>query len=175
MKKTLKEKDKLLQEAQQEVAQARKSEHLDIKQLEEKEEQEPQVIEREVVKEVQVIPSEITQQLEQGKKEIDLLQGKLNAALERLVEYKISDTEDFDEQKEEKRRKKMIYETDRNVLEVRRHINELLQHISMTAFMKGAIAAATDETKGTLRDGIDMLEGVISELKLALNGRIKIK
>ncbi|MEN3132676.1 DUF3102 domain-containing protein [Bacillus albus] len=175
VKKALKEKDKLLQEAQQEATQARKSEQLTRKQLEELEGQEPQVIEREVVKEVQVVPNEIAQKLEKDKEEIDLLQGKLNAALERLVEYEISDTGDFDEKKEATRRKKMIYEADRNVLEVRRHINELLEHISMTAFMKGAIAAATDETKDTLKDGIDMLEGFISELKLALNGRIEIK
>ncbi|EJQ43544.1 hypothetical protein IEQ_04872 [Bacillus cereus BAG6X1-2] len=175
VKKELKEKDKLLQEAQQKATQACKSEQLTRKQLEELEGKEPQIIEREMVKEVQVVPNEIAQKLEKDKEEIYLLQEKLNTALSRLVEYEISDTGDFDEKKEAARRKKMIYEADRNVLEVRRQINELLEHISITAFMKGAIAAATDETKDTLRDGIDMLEGFISELKLALNGRIEIK
>ncbi|CUB52297.1 hypothetical protein BN2127_JRS10_01766 [Bacillus subtilis] len=54
VKKALQEKDKLLQQAQQEAAQARKSEQLTRKQLEELEQQEPQIINREVVKEVEI-------------------------------------------------------------------------------------------------------------------------
>ncbi|MEK4501794.1 DUF3102 domain-containing protein [Bacillus sp. FSL R12-0069] len=99
VKKALKEKDKLLQQAQekaklaqQEATQARKSEQLTRKQLEEIEQQEPQIVERKVVKEVEIVPDNLLIEIDKLKDEASFYKQKADALSKNVDDMQLEES-----------------------------------------------------------------------------------
>ncbi|OQR57417.1 DUF3102 domain-containing protein [Bacillus sp. CDB3] len=172
VKKSLKEKDKLLQQAQekaklaqQEATQARKSEQLTRKQLEEIEQQEPQIVEREVVKEVEI----------ESEKHINIINELRNENVE------LKDTADFYKQKADALSKdvddiqleesSMNYIANKNVHNLIAYMDEFLRDAVVSSLMRGSIATASDATKELLDSRIEAFQEFINDLKIAKTGR----
>jgi len=164
VKKTLKEKERQLKQAQE-------SERIAIQQLERLENTEPKVIEKEVIKEV--LPAHIKEELETHKRNLNWAKREI----ERLTEEQQANElhhDDFDESEAERINKRLRFEAEKNVLEMKIHVDRFLKDVSITAFRKGAIAAADKRTKDKLKESVESLKEFIREMELALNGRIKI-
>ncbi|MGG5741307.1 DUF3102 domain-containing protein [Bacillus cereus group sp. IBL03679] len=172
VKKSLKEKDKLLQQAeekaklaQKEATQARKSEKLTRKQIEELEQQEPQIVEREVVKEVQI----------ESEEHINII----NEFRDKNAELK--DTADFYKQKADallknpedlrEEESSLNYLANTNVHTIIAHIDSFIQDVSISALMRGSIANANDATKENLRQRIQAMRELTNDLEIAMTGR----
>ncbi|PEU67263.1 hypothetical protein CN386_29470 [Bacillus cereus] len=165
VKKSLKEKDELLQQAQQEVAQARKSEQLTRNQLEELESQEPQVIEREVVKEVQVVPDDLLNEMERLKEENQ--QFKDDVEFQKQREDALSKDKDDMELDESS----MHYIANKNVYNLIAYMDDFLKDVVVSSLMRGSIANANDTTKEMLDSRIEAFQEFINDLKIAKTGR----
>ncbi len=172
VKKSLKEKDKLLeqaehkiQESQRELEQARKSEQVAMKQLENVHNQEPQVVEKEIVKEVPVVPDDLLNEIERLKEENQ--------------EYK--DNADFYKQKAdalskdandmEKEEKSMNYISNKNVHNLIAYMDKFLKDAVVSSLMRGSIANSSDATKDLLNSRIQAFQEFINDLKIAQTGR----
>ncbi|MBK3312558.1 MULTISPECIES: DUF3102 domain-containing protein [Bacillales] len=172
VKKSLKEKDKLLeqaerkmQESQRELEQARKSEQVAMKQLENVHNQEPQVIEKEIVKEVPVVPDDLLNEIERLKVENQ--------------EYR--DNADFYKQKAdalsknandmEKEEKSMNYISNKNVHNLIAYMDKFLKDAVVSSLMRGSIANSSDATKDLLNSRIQAFQEFINDLKIAQTGR----
>ncbi|WP_369355718.1 DUF3102 domain-containing protein [Lysinibacillus capsici] len=172
VKKSLKEKDKLLeqaehkiQESQRELEQARKSEQVAIQQLENVHNQEPQVVEKEIVKEVPVVPDDLLNEIERLKEENQ--------------EYK--DNADFYKQKAdalskdandmEKEEKSMNYISNKNVHNLIAYMDKFLKDAVVSSLMRGSIANSSDATKDLLNSRIQAFQEFINDLKIAQTGR----
>ena len=172
VKKSLKEKDKLLeqaehkiQESQRELEQARKSEQVAMKQLENVHNQEPQVVEKEIVKEVPVVPDDLLNEIERLKEENQ--------------EYK--DNADFYKQKAdalskdandmEKEEKSMNYISNKNVHNLIAYMDKFLKDAVVSSLMRGSIANSSDATKDLLNSRIQAFQEFINDLEIAQTGR----
>ncbi|MEM5606470.1 DUF3102 domain-containing protein [Bacillus cereus] len=172
VKKSLKEKDKLLeqaehkiQESQRELEQARKSEQVAMKQLENVHNQEPQVVEKEIVKEVPVVPDDLLNEIERLKEENQ--------------EYR--DNADFYKQKAdalskdandmEKEEKSMNYISNKNVHNLIAYMDKFLKDAVVSSLMRGSIANSSDATKELLNSRIQAFQEFINDLKIAQTGR----
>lgn len=172
VKKSLKEKDKLLQQAehkmqesQRELEQARESEQVAMKQLENIHNQEPQIVEKEIVKEVPVVPDDLLNEIERLKEENQ--------------EYK--DNADFYKQKAdalskdandmEKEEKSMNYISNKNVHNLIAYMDKFLKDAVVSSLMRGSIANSSDATKDLLNSRIQAFQEFINDLKIAQTGR----
>ncbi|MES5957525.1 DUF3102 domain-containing protein [Bacillus fungorum] len=172
VKKSLKEKDDLLQkaehkmqESQRELEQARKSEQVAMKQLETLHNQEPQVVEKEIVKEVPVVPDDLLNEIERLKEENQ--------------EYR--DNADFYKQKAdalskdandmEKEEKSMNYISNKNVHNLIAYMDKFLKDAVVSSLMRGSIANSSDATKELLDSRIQAFQEFINDLKIAQTGR----
>ncbi|UTQ79993.1 hypothetical protein BC1_00041 [Bacillus phage BC-1] len=163
--KELKEKDKFLQEAQQEATQARKSEKLTRKRLEEIEEQEPQIIEREVVKEVQIVPDDLLS-------EIDRLKDENQAVKDEVTFYKQkTEAMSMSVADMEMEESSMNYVANKNVHNLIAYMDDFLKDAVVSSLMRGSIANASDATKELLDSRIEAFLTFINDLRIAKTGR----
>ncbi|PFW60802.1 hypothetical protein [Bacillus sp. AFS075034] len=172
VKKSLKEKDDLLQkverkmqESQRELEQAKKSEQVAIQQLETLHNQEPQVIEKEIVKEVQVVPDELLNEIERLKEENQ--EHKDNADFyKQKVDALSKNVDDLD-----KEEKSMNYISNKNVHNLIAYMDKFLKDAVVSSLMRGSIANASDATKELLDSRIQAFQEFINDLKIAQTGR----
>ncbi|WP_431603238.1 DUF3102 domain-containing protein [Bacillus albus] len=165
VKKALKEKDKLLQEAQQEVVQARKSEQLARKQLEEREEQEPQIIEKEVVREVQIVPEDLLSEIDRLKDENQSVKDEATFYKQKTEAMSMS-VEDM-----EMEESSMNYVANKNVHNLIAYMDDFLKDAVVSSLMRGSIANASDATKELLDSRIEAFLAFINDLRIAKTGR----
>ncbi|PGA92163.1 DUF3102 domain-containing protein [Bacillus toyonensis] len=172
VKKALKEKDKLLQQAQekvklaqQEATQARKSEQLTRKQLEEIEQQKPQIVEREVVKEVEIeskehitIINELKDKNAELKDEADFYKQKADALSKDVDDLQLEESS-------------MSYIANKNVYNLIAYMDSFLKDVVVSSLMRGSIANANDTTKKHLDSRIEAFQEFINDLKIAKTGR----
>jgi hypothetical protein len=130
-----------------------------------------QVIEKEVVKEV--IPDHIQQEIDDSKRKLSWAKREIERLTAEQQTHKLQN-DDFDEAEAERINKKLRFEAEKNVLEMKIHVDSFLKNVSINAFRKGAIAAADDVTRKKLKDSVESLKVFIDEMDLALSGRIEI-
>lgn len=154
---------------------ARKEAEAKIKDLEQKLERaktmEPEVkiVEREIVKEV--VPDSIKQKLKEDEKKVLLYRNRLKELEEKIQAYELRNTTDFDEQKAEAQRRKLQLEADIDVLQLRVHVNEFLEKVSITAYMEGALATANPVTKQKMHESLDMLDAFFRQVRTHLKAK----
>lgn len=123
-------------------------------------------------KTIEVIPESVKRKLEKLEFDNNDLRHGYKSAKEKLQQFEISNTVDFDEEQARKQREKIQHEADYNTLELRVHITNFMEKVAITSYLKGAIASSDPVTKKRLMESIDMLESFVEEIKSALNGRI---
>jgi len=99
------------------------------------------------------------------------LREGLQEAQERLKAFELQQTEDFDEQHEAAKLKKLKYEADINTIQFSIHTKKFLQTVGITSFNLGAISAASNSEKKRLDECLDMLQSFIDQLRPAINSR----
>lgn len=170
VKKSLKEKDKLLHQeterrkrAEQEAFADRKSEQLTRKQLEEFEQQEPQIIEKEVVKEVAIeslehinLINELNNNNKKLKEEIRFYREK-EKAMQKNVE-------DLQQEQDS-----MDFMANWTVHTLRAELEELIKSCSFSSLQTGAIVNAAPITKEYLRRDIQSIRTLMDRIEQILD------
>jgi len=159
-----------LKQAEQQTEQAKKSEQIMQKQLEESESKEPETVE--VIKEV--VPANLKKEFEDTNRDLKFARKEIER-LTKNQEYVELEKNDFDEGKADKQKKKLYWESEKNVLEMKVHVDTFLKNTAVTAFRKGAIASADNATKRKLKDSVEDLKGFTKQMEIVLSGRIEIK
>lgn len=121
---------------------------------------------------IEKVPPSIQKKVEDLEFDNINLKHGYKEAKEKLQQYEMRNTIDFNEEQAKKQREKLQHEADYNTLEVRVHINQFLEKVAITSYMQGALASADPITKRKLYESIDMLETFTTQIKAALNGRI---
>lgn len=125
-----------------------------------------------IVKEV--IPDRIKKQMEENEFKLTQFRKGYQEQKEKLQQYELNNSHEFDEEKAEAQKKKLQFEADYSTLELTVHVERFLQSASITAFRKGALASADNMTRKKLESSVESLEEFVSEVKRSLTGRIKI-
>ncbi|MNO54448.1 hypothetical protein D3C76_449220 [compost metagenome] len=164
----LREVKKALQEAQKQAEQAQSTakhfEHL----WSQAKSQPPKIVHQ--TKEV--IPETIQKKLEKLEFENNDLKHGYKEAKEKLQQYEMQNTVEFDADQSRKQIEKLQFEANISTLDLRVQINKFLEKVAITSYMQGAIASADPITKKNLQDSINMLEEFTKQIKSALTGRI---
>ena len=158
------------QQAEQQTEQAKKSEQIMQKQLEESESKKPETVE--VIKEV--APADLKKEFEDTNRDLKFARKEIER-LTKNQEYVELEKNDFDEGKVDKQKKKLYWESEKNVLEMKVHVDTFLKNTAVTAFRKGAIASADSATKRKLKDSVEDLKEFTKQMEIVLSGRIEIK
>jgi len=120
------------------------------------------------------VPSpEQQQRLYETENQLRLAKNEIKRLSEQQQQYDLQQG-NFDEEAADRQRKKLHWESEKSVLEMKIHTDQFLEKVAMTAFRKGAIAAADNPTRKKLSESIEALKNFINEIEIALNGRIKI-
>ncbi|MFS0837232.1 DUF3102 domain-containing protein [Paenibacillus sp. 1P03SA] len=120
---------------------------------------------------VEIIPEELKKEIEESRFKIKNLQAGYQEAAQKLKEYELRETVDFDEEQAALQRKKLMHEADLTTIHLRIHIKQFLEKAAIGTFMQGAIAHSNDLEKKQLSQSVEMLESYVSQIKAALNGR----
>jgi Predicted transcriptional regulators len=99
------------------------------------------------------------------------LREGLKEAQDKVKALELQQPDDFDEQHESAKLKKLKYEADINTVQFSIHVKQFLQKVGITSFNLGAIAAASSGEKKRLSESLDMLETFIEQLRPAINSR----
>lgn len=135
--------------------------------LTEERNKEPKIIEK------TVIPKEFEQELEKHKRNLSWAQREINRLEEENQNARLK-SDEFDEQEAERINRKLRFESERNTLEMKVHVDNFLKNASINAFRKGAIASADEQTKQKLKESVISLKEFTKEIETALEGRIEI-
>jgi hypothetical protein len=125
-----------------------------------------------VTKEIQVIPEGTKKKLEELEFQNTNLRHGYQEARDKIQQYELVNTIDFDAEQSRKQREKMQHEADYNTLELCTHVKNFLEKAAISSFMQGAITASDPITKRKLSESIAMLDTFTTQIKAALNGRI---
>jgi len=166
--KEINEHRRKYKELEQQTEQAKKSEQIMQKQLEELESKEPEIVEKEVV------PANLKKEFEDTNRDLKFARKEIER-LTKNQEYVELEKNDFDEGKADKQKKKLYWESEKNVLEMKVHVDTFLKNTAVTAFRKGAIASADNATKRKLKDSVEDLKEFTKQMEIVLSGRIEIK
>ncbi|MVP00390.1 DUF3102 domain-containing protein [Paenibacillus sp. N10] len=120
---------------------------------------------------VEKIPDDLKNEIEESRFKIKNLQAGYQEAVQKLKEFELRETVDFDEEQAALQRKKLMHEADLTTIHLRIHIKQFLEKAAVGTFMQGAIAHSNDLEKKQLSQSLEMLESYVSQLKAALNGR----
>ncbi|MHA7963577.1 ParB N-terminal domain-containing protein [Paenibacillus sp. CAU 1782] len=99
------------------------------------------------------------------------LREGLKSAQDKLQALELQQADDFDEQQEAARLKKLKYEADVNTIQFSIHVKKFLQTVGITSYNLGAISAASSSEKKRLSESLDMLQTFVDQLRPAINSR----
>lgn len=111
------------------------------------------------------------QEMENSEFVLKNLREGLKDAQEKVKALELQQPDDFDDQHESARLKKLKYEADINTVQFSIHVKQFLQKVGITSFNLGAIAAASSSEKKRLSECLDMLEAFIEQVRPAINSR----
>lgn len=120
----------------------------------------------------EVIPESIKRKVEDLEFQNTNLRHGYQTAKDRLQQFELMNTIDFDAEQSRKQREKLQHEADYNTLELCTHVKNFLEKAAISSFMQGAITASDPITKRKLSENITALESFTTQIKAALNGRI---
>ncbi|MNC06983.1 hypothetical protein D3C75_545100 [compost metagenome] len=103
------------------------------------------------------------------------LRSGYQRAKEELEAIKLQQPEDFDEKQSATLLKKLQYEADRNTLQACIHIKSFAEKMGPMAFMHDAIANSSPSEKKRLSESLDILQGMIDQMRPAIQARKVVK
>lgn len=111
------------------------------------------------------------QEMENSEFVLKNLRDGLKEAQEKIKTLELQQPNDFDEQHEAVKLKKLRFEADINTVQLAVQIKQFLQKVGITSFMLGAVAGASSSEKKRLSESLDMLEAFVEQIRPAVNGR----
>jgi membrane-associated HD superfamily phosphohydrolase len=120
---------------------------------------------------IEAIPEKVKKQLEENELQLNTLRHGYQSAKEKLKEYELRNTVNYDAEQSRKQRDKLQHEADINTINVRIAYKQFIEKAAISAFMQGAIATATQSEKDRLSELVESAEQIINQTKLALRGR----
>jgi ParB family chromosome partitioning protein len=117
------------------------------------------------------LKSKHKQELENAEFIARNLREGLKSAQDKLQALELQQADDFDEQQEATKLKKLKYEADVNTIQFSIHVKKFLQTVGITSYNLGAISAASSSEKKRLSESLDMLQAFIDQLRPAINSR----
>jgi len=120
---------------------------------------------------VEVAPESMKKELEKLKFENTNLRHGYKSAKEKLQEYEMRDTVQFDAEEAQKQRDKLQHEADLTTIELRIAFKHFIEKAAITSFLHGAIATASNGEKERLAELVESAEQIINQTKMALRGR----
>ena len=125
-----------------------------------------------VVKEtIEVVPESLKKQLEEKDFQITNLKSGYQEAKQKLQEYELRNTEEFDEEQARIQREKLQHEADINTINLRIAYKNFVEKAAITSFLQGAIVHSNAIEKERLSELVDAAQEIIDQTKLALRGR----
>jgi ParB family chromosome partitioning protein len=115
--------------------------------------------------------SELKKQTDEERIKAEQLRSGYKQVKEELEALKLQQPDDFDEQEEALKLKKLRFEADHNTVQLSVHVKQFLQKAGITTFMLGAVASASSSEKKRLFESLEMLQTFIDQIKPAVNGR----
>lgn len=125
-------------------------------------------------KTVEVVPENIKKELSEKEIQIRTLRTGYQEAKAELEQYKLRDTSDFDNDQARKEREKLQHEADLNTLQVRVAFKTFVEKASITPFLHGAIASASESEKKRLQELAEAARTIVDQTFTALRGRREI-
>lgn len=118
----------------------------------------------------EVVSEQVKREIEHLKLENAALRNGLSNTKEKLKEKELQSA-DFDEEMSKRQLMKLQKEADISVLGVSVAYKRFIENTSITPYLQGAIATATDSEKKRLTELIKSAEKIIHDSKMALSGR----
>ena len=172
----------MAEETVKRIEQANKQKDEDNKKLgqllNEAEKRNPKVIEKEIIKEVlvEVVPQKIKEEIKEKDRWLSVFKNEIKDLEEEVKGLKLQqeNEEPIDDEKLEKKQKRLEREANIETLEIVVNINNFLKETSLSAYQVGAIATSNESTKKRIKTSIDMLREFSNNLENAVNSRIQI-
>jgi len=120
---------------------------------------------------VEKVPDQVQKELEQLRFDVTNLRHGYKDAKEKLKEYELMDTVQFDSEQAQKQREKLQHEADMSTIELRLAFKSFIEKAAITSFLQGAIATASPGEKERLAELVESAEQIIDQTKSALSGR----
>lgn len=115
------------------------------------------------------------EEMEAERIKSEQLRSGYQRAKEELEALKLQQPEDFDEKQSAALLKKLQYEADRNTLQACIHIKSFAEKMGPMAFMHDAIANSSPSEKKRLSESLDILQGMIDQMRPAIQARKLVK
>lgn len=129
--------------------------------------QQPKVVTQTVEK----VPASVEAKLADLEFNLKQYKSGYEEAKSELEQYKLQDTDDFNEEQMEQQRKKLQYEADISTLQLSVHYKQFIEKAAITSYLIGALASSSPFEKKRLQELCEVAEKIIKETKLALTGR----
>lgn len=120
---------------------------------------------------VEVVPEQVKKELDDKEFQIKNLRAGYQEAKEKLKEYELRKTDDYDEELSRKQREKLQHEAEISTINLRIAYKNFIEKAAITGYIQGAIAYSNQLEKDRLAEMVDSAQQIIDQTKLALRGR----
>jgi hypothetical protein len=120
---------------------------------------------------VEVVPDHVKRKMEQLEFDNNNLKHGYQETKEKLHQFEIRNTVEFDAEESQRQREKLQHEADINTIQLRVSFKQFVEKAAITTFLQGAIATATPAEKERLAEMVEAAQQIIDQTKLALSGR----
>jgi sulfur transfer protein SufE len=158
-----------LQEVRQKLKQSEEEKQRLGQMLTEERNKQPEVVEKEIVKEV--IPKNIEQKMKDDEFKLKNFRRGYDELKEKIQRLELEQTDDYNHEIAEMKKKKLQQEADISTLQLRVHIKNFLEKVAINSYMQGAISSADPATKKKLQESVDMLDQFTDQINSSLQGR----
>lgn len=167
VKNALKETERKVKQAEEEADKAKNEASYYQKLWNQEKSKPPQI----VTKPVEVIPESVKKQLEEKEFQLKNLRHGYQEAKEKLHQYELQNTVNFDSEQARKQREKLQHEADISTIQLTIAYKQFIEKAAITSFLHGAIATANPVEKERLSEFVESAQTILDQTKLALRGR----
>lgn len=122
-------------------------------------------------KTVEVVPEQLKKRLEKLEFDNNDLRHGYQNAKEKLKQYELQNTDNYDHEKSRKELEKLQQEADISTVNVRIAYKQFIEKTAITPYLTGALAMASQGEKERLADLVEAAQKILDQTKSALKGR----
>lgn len=120
---------------------------------------------------VEVVPDHMKKKLEQLEFDNSNLRHGYQDTKEKLQQYELRNTVEFDAEEAQRQREKLQHEADVNTIQLRVFYKQFIEKAAITSYLQGAIATSNKDEKERLAEMVEAAQQIIDQTKSALSGR----
>lgn len=120
---------------------------------------------------VEIVPEHTKRKLEEQEFQIRNLKAGYQEANQKLQQYALKETDNYDQAKSQLELDKLQKEADITTVNIRLAFKGFIEKAAVSTYIQGAIAHATPAEKERLAEMVEAAEQIIDQTKLALRGR----